>query len=110
MPVEAHEPYLEAEAGWAPQAAKSVFKKGLCGRAYFWLWQAACSCSSDAAGRGAVGRGAGAVGAGLPQVQGAPGAGLWDLEESQVYFLGAWPPLADPGFSLPKCNSVSVLP
>lgn len=36
----ARAPYLDAGAGGAPQAAKSVFKKGLCGRAYFWLWQA----------------------------------------------------------------------
>lgn len=32
-------PYLEG-GGWVgAQAAKSGFKKGLCGRAYFWLWQ-----------------------------------------------------------------------
>lgn len=30
-------PYLEAGVGYVPLAAKSKFKKGLCGRAYFWL-------------------------------------------------------------------------
>lgn len=41
-------PYLEAGVGWVPPPAKSKFKKGLCGRAYFWLQrEPVCSCHSD---------------------------------------------------------------
>lgn len=86
--------YLEAGTGWAPQAAKSVFKKGLCGRAYFWLWQAGMfllfrCCwlwGREERGRWAVGaRSSGGVGPSRP----GPGASVWDLEGPQVCFLVA---------------------